>query len=387
MNHTFYEMIPPIHSIAGITNPAHYYDVPADWHIALTDVQGSTQAIEQGKYKDVNAVAAASITAMLNNVPGMDIPFVFGGDGATILIPPDVLNQARISLLATRQLAASQFDLKLRIGIVPVQDVLMDGYRIRVARLQMSDNFQQAIFSGGGLAHAEQLLKHPEKGKAYRIEDDNQDHQADFSGFECRWNAIPSTYEETVSLMVMALPNDQMETDAIYEAVLMKIEEIYGSSQMRHPISVENLSLALNPTKLTVEARVRHQDTSMRRLLRMFRGSLKAWIAMKLHIGKWGGYKHILIEATDNEKFDDTLRMTISGTTAQRDTLRTYLEEQHQQKRLVYGIHTAHETLMTCIVFDYFGRQVHFVDAANGGYAIAAKEMKMQLAKDNASIS
>jgi hypothetical protein len=34
---------------------------------------------------------------------------------------------------------------------------------------------------------------------------------------------------------------------------------------------------------------------------------------------------------------------------------------------------------MTCVVFDYFGRQVHFVDGARGGYTLAAREMKMQL--------
>lgn len=381
LNQTFYEAIPPIHSITEITNPEHYYDVPADWHIALTDVQGSTKAIEAGRYKDVNAVAAASITALLNNVPGMDIPFVFGGDGATILIPPSVMEQAKTSLIATRRLAASQFGLTLRIGIVPVHDVLMDGYRIRVARLRMSDNFQQAIFSGGGLAQADRLLKHPENGEKYRIVDDGGNYVADFSGFECRWNAIPSTYEETLSLMVMALPNEQVDANTIYKDVLRKIEELYGDAKMRHPIAVENLHMALNPYKLTVEARVRHQDTSLPRLLKMLKGSFKAWVAMKLHIRNWGGYKQILVAATDHEKFDDTLRMTISGTIAQREALRAYLEEKHQQNLLVYGTHMAKHTLMTCIVFDYFGRQVHFVDAADGGYAIAAKEMKAQLAK------
>jgi len=102
---SFFQSIPPINSISEITNLDHYYDVPADWHIVLTDVKGSTKAIEQGRYRDVNSVAAASITALLNNVKGIDIPFVFGGDGATILIPPSIVPQAGEALLATQALA------------------------------------------------------------------------------------------------------------------------------------------------------------------------------------------------------------------------------------------------------------------------------------------
>ncbi|NWF70911.1 MAG: DUF3095 domain-containing protein [Chloroflexi bacterium] len=378
---TFYSAIPPIERINQITDPNFYYDVPADWHIALTDVKGSTQAIENGRYKDVNAVAAASITALLNIAGREDIPFMFGGDGATVLIPAALVEPARVALLATQALSQNQFALELRVGIVPVQDVLAQGYRIRVARLRMSDNFQQAVFTGGGLAQAETLLKHPEKGRAYRIEPQpGQTYVGDFSGFECRWNAIPSPYEETVSLLVQAVRGDHNAHNRIYHEVLHTIEEIYGDSLTRRPITIQNMSMALTPDGLTTEARVRYQDTSLGRRLKMLRGSLLAFVAMTFNIQGWGKYKQIVIEAIDNEKFDDTLRMIISGTAQQRERLRAYLETRRAAGELVYGTHGSSRALMTCVVFDYFGRQVHFIDAADGGYALAAREMKAQLA-------
>src|SRR5687767_12090876 len=98
----FYTSIPPIHHINEITDLAHYRDVPEDWIIAVTDVVNSTRAIERGRYKDVNAVAVASIAAMLNLNRDMEIPFVFGGDGATLLIPPTLEAAAKNALLATR---------------------------------------------------------------------------------------------------------------------------------------------------------------------------------------------------------------------------------------------------------------------------------------------
>ncbi|PJF22060.1 MAG: hypothetical protein CUN56_07935, partial [Phototrophicales bacterium] len=101
--------------------------------------------------------------------------------------------------------------------------------------------------------------------------------------------------------------------------------------------------------------------------------------AMRFNIQGWGRYKDIFLGATDHEKFDDTLRMTISGTKQQRQRLEEKLNQLYQQKRLVYGIHASQRALVTCIVFDYFGRQVHFVDGEDGGYTLAARQMKERL--------
>jgi hypothetical protein len=377
---TFYAAIPPIKHITDITDSNHYYDVPADWHIALTDVRGSTKAIENGRYKDVNAVAAASITALLNVAGEQDIPFVFGGDGATMLIPESMLEGAHDALLATRQLAKNQFDLELRVGIVPVEDVLKAGYHIRVARLKMSDNFQQAVFMGGGLGQAEKMLKDPFKGLIYRIEpEEGKNYEGDFSGFECRWNDIPSPYEETVSLLVQVVKASYVEHNQIYHEVLQQIETIYGDSITRRPVTVQKMTMSANPLTFATEAKIRHQDISLGRLLRILRGTLIARIAMTFNIQGWGKYKQIVVEAIDNEKFDDTLRMIISGTTSQRQRLWAFLDKRRQAGDIVFGIHVSQHALMTCIVFDYFGRQVHFIDGADGGYALAAKEMKEQL--------
>ena len=137
----------------------------------------------------------------------------------------------------------------------------------------------------------------------------------------------------------------------------------------------------MNPNKLITEAKIRYQDFSLRRLLGMLQNSMKATFAMWANIGQWGTYKEMFIHATDHEKFDDALRMTISGTEAQRDALVKYLHGKYVRGQLVYGTHVASHALVTCIVFDYFGQQVHFVDSADGGYALAAKQLKAQLAK------
>jgi len=369
----FYKNLQPIHNINEATNTQQYHPIPSDWLIGLTDVKNSTHAIESGQYKNVNTLAAASIAGVVNAMPDVDVPFVFGGDGATLLFPPEKRDVAEQALRGTQDLARDFFDLELRIAVIPVQVVLDAGYQILVAKLWMSADFQQALFSGGGLAYADTLLK--SDNRTFTIEA-TVPAKADFTGFECRWNEIPSRHQENISLIVKAAPPDEQLT---YKAVLKQIDEIYGDSDERHPIIADNLQLALNPQALDVEARVRHKTTHWRQLLKMWQGSMKAGFAMIFKIGRWGTYKQHLIDATDHEKFGDALYMTISGTPAQRNALKTYLEQKTQTGQLVYGIHVSTHAVVTCIVYDYFGRQMHFVDTTHGGYAFAAKQLKQKV--------
>ena len=47
---------------------------------------------------------------------------------------------------------------------------------------------------------------------------------------------------------------------------------------------------------------------------------------------------------------------------------------------LVFGLHKSREALVTCIVRSFTGNHMHFVDGSDGGYALAAKGLKQQLA-------
>ena len=83
----------------------NYTPLPDDWHIALCDVRNSTAAVEAGRYKNVNTVGAAVITAMLNAAKGVEIPFIFEGDGAMLCVPPQLRDATRAALLLTQAMA------------------------------------------------------------------------------------------------------------------------------------------------------------------------------------------------------------------------------------------------------------------------------------------
>ena len=99
----------------------------------------------------------------------------------------------------------------------------------------------------------------------------------------------------------------------------------------------------------------------------------------KSETSDWGEYKHNLIVNTDYRKFDELLRMVISGSAAQSQQLRSILEDYQAEGKIAFGIHASPSSLITCIVTDYDKNHVHFLDGANGGYAMATREMKLQL--------
>lgn len=101
----FYANLPVLENFLDITDSRNFHSVPRDWYVIVTDIVNSTKAIESGRYKDVNLLGACSIIAVLNIASKIEIPFVFGGDGAALLIPPSLFLEAQQALLVTRQMA------------------------------------------------------------------------------------------------------------------------------------------------------------------------------------------------------------------------------------------------------------------------------------------
>lgn len=77
---------------------------------------------------------------------------------------------------------------------------------------------------------------------------------------------------------------------------------------------------------------------------------------------------------------DGTLNSVISGTQKEVNLLIAFLDELEAQKKITYGIHTTHASIMSCYVEDRKTKHVHFVDGTEGGYTTAAKMLKKKIA-------
>jgi hypothetical protein len=87
-NEHFYARLPinqiPLDEI--LLKDALFFTVPENWHVIVTDIKGSTEAVTAGLHQQINLIATGSTVASLNIVfnNSISIPFFFGGDGATI---------------------------------------------------------------------------------------------------------------------------------------------------------------------------------------------------------------------------------------------------------------------------------------------------------------
>jgi hypothetical protein len=379
----FYSELPTLEHFIEITNLQNFFPIPSDWYIVITDIMGSTKAIEAGRYKDVNMLGVSSIIAVLNRAKHLDIPFIFGGDGASLLIPPSLLTEVKQALLATQDMAKREFNLNLRVGIIPVTTVRDTNYDVKVAKVRVSPNYTQAVFTGGGLTYATELIKNHKTSQLYSINSSETPHQADFSGLVCPWQDIQSQHGEILSLIVMATASTDEEETYIYKEVLEKIHTVYGGSKSFHPLCLENIQLSLDNQTLYKETQVLNQSKSWwHKQIRFWSRKLTIFltkIAIRLGLVDWKHQKQSLIADSDYQKFDDLLRMVISGDSVQRDSLIRYLEKQCRAGKLVYGFHVSDRALMTCLVYEMQGRHIAFIDGADGGYALAAKLLKEKL--------
>ena len=387
----FYAGLPVLTEFDAVADPASYAQLPADWHVATCDVRNSTWAVEAGHYKHVNTVGASAVTAMLNAAGDIEIPFIFEGDGSAFCVPPALLEDAKAALVKTQEMAQKSFGLQLRVATLSVAKIREAGFSIWVARVRVSENYIQAAFAGGGMGYADKYMKDPATAPLCEVKPGSVAARGSLEGLECRWQDIPSTHGETVSLMVRALTPEPGKAAAIYREVIAKVREIYGSDDACHPLTPPALSLtpSLSARQLGNEVGVRAADrNAFGRWLWLMRARwfvLLGWFLMKFGLKTeetdWSAYKETLFRNTDVRKFNDVYRQILAGKPAQREALDAWLAERYAKRELVYGLHVTDRALMTCLVFNYSGKHLHFIDGADGGLFLAAKQFKERAAK------
>jgi hypothetical protein len=387
----FYANLPVLGSFDAVTEPGNFSPLPADWHVATCDVRNSTLAVQAGNYKHVNTVGASAVTAMLNAAGTLEIPFIFEGDGSAFCVPPQLLEDAKAALVKTQEMAQNSFGLELRVATVPVTTIRKAGLDILVARVRVSENYIQAVFSGGGMAFADRYMKDAATAPLCEVRPGSVAAKGSLEGLECRWQDIPSRHGETVSVMVRALDPDAGKAAAIYREAIAKVHEIYGSDEACHPLTPPLMTLtpALSARQLGNEVGVRAAGRGpfgkWLYLMRVRGFVVLGWFLMKFGLKTeftdWSLYKGTLMKNTDVRKFNDVYRQILAGKPAQREALDAWLAERYAMRELVYGLHVTNRAHMTCLVFNYSGKHLHFIDGADGGLFLAAKQFKERAAK------
>ncbi|MGY3652985.1 hypothetical protein ACVWW2_008276 [Bradyrhizobium sp. LM4.3] len=136
----FYEALVPFDFFDDVVRRDRYRPLPDDWIIAVTDVSQSTEAIEQGRYREVNTAGAAVLAAVSNALPDLQFPSTFGGDGASFAAPAAYSSIIKDTLARTAAWAEDTLGLTLRIAVIPIADIRAQQLDVLVARFAPSSN-------------------------------------------------------------------------------------------------------------------------------------------------------------------------------------------------------------------------------------------------------
>jgi hypothetical protein len=328
-------------------------------------------------------IGAGVIVAVLNACPDVALPYVFGGDGATLLIPPRLEPQVIEALQRTRRFSESAFDLTLRVGAVPLAELKRRGAEVRVAKFQLSPGNDLAMFAGHGIELAERLVKDTEDS-SFRLPPAAGEEPPDLEGLSCRWEPLESVRGTMLTALVRGTAAGA-EENALFAEVVERIESILEPGANPSPATKRSMRLKFPPAGARLEALATKGKRSLwKALRRVYFESVVFLIFDKLNLSAGGfnarRYVEELRANTDFRKFDDMLRMVLDCSAAEAAEIEAYLEAQRTKGRLAYGLHRSDRALMTCLVFSLAeSRHVHFIDGADGGYALAARELKAQL--------
>lgn len=371
LSKNFYKDLLSFNTFNGVFNLENYKNAPEDWLIVISDIKGSTEAIGKGKYKDVNLIGAGCIAAIKKLGA---YPFVFGGDGASFLIPPTIKDIFINELQAIQNSARDRFNLDLRIGVVPVRDVLKES-ELKVAKFEITKNTFVAKFAGGGLELADSMIKN---NPNYIIKSAHE-NQSSFDGLSCRWKPIESTNGMILTLIVKS------SNFSLYKSVQAKIDKIVGEDDNDfNPLKIDTMKYLPLFTMFRQEKDYEKTFLSkgfVSRYIEIIFAYLIFKVFRKIQPKFFRDYSESMKAHSDFRKFDDCLRMVIDCSHADFTKI---ISELRNIENIKFGFHCSHTALMTCLVEGLKqGEHIHFIDGGDGGYTSAAAMLKREIISVN----
>ena len=371
--------IPTFDDFTKVLDPDIYHTLPDDWWVGTSDIAGSTKAVAAGRYKAVNMVGASVIAAVKNAVGHSDYPFLFAGDGATIVCPPENIDAVRNALAATATWAKESLDFDLRIGLIQIRDIQKSGRNVRIARFQASEKLAYAVFSGRGISWAEEQMKQGQN----LISPAPPGTQPDLTGLSCRWAPIVAEQGCKILSLIMLPRENREQFDHCATSLFGILEQ---NKRQSNPVPESGPDFKIGLSGLRLEA-LATQGTEGSKFRAWCKAIFISCFALFLFVTKrkLGDFDPVHYREqtklnTDFRRFGDGIWLTLNCSAAQISQIEDLLSATENAGDIWFGIKQQNEALMTCIVPDINkDSHLHFLDGADGGYTAAASICKAKM--------
>jgi len=379
----FYSELPSFSDFSAVGDLDDYRPVPGDWYVLAADIVRSGDAVAAGRYKEVNMVGAAVIAAVVNRLGRDRVPFVFGGDGAMLLVAAHDIDAGREALAGVVDLARQVMELDLRAAVIPVSHIRERGGDIRLRKYLLSPGNHLAMILGDGLAVADRILKDPEASRPFAVTLKDVSLPP-LDGLSCRWEPLPALNGHIVSLIVK--PSGRKTLPDVMNGLAGKLGFNPLTDDNRTRLAEKNrLRFRFPPRGLRLEV---HLSSASHLLRGWVQGIVECLLFVLSYATGWrigpfdpGRYFRELSLNTDHRKVGDSLQLVLDLSPEQLAAVETGLKAAYEAGDVIFGMHVSASALMTCFVEDIGnGHHIHFVDGADGGLSVAAAEFKKRQA-------
>jgi hypothetical protein len=275
-------------------------------------------------------------------------------------------------------MAARDFELTMRVGLVAVKELRRLGRDVLVGRYEPSPGNSFGVFLGGGVGLLEDSIRGRGSNDLAALAevpaalDDGA--PVDLEGLSCRWDTLQSARGAMLTLI--------LQGGADLGDVHAHVAALAGPDAQTRPVRQDTLQVRWPPADFMLEAKARRRGGSlMLWACRVLIDTLVARIllARAKPTGNFDPqrYRAEMVTNTDFCKHDETVCLVIDCPHAAIEAIRSYLDRVAPERGIRYGIHVSQTALMTCLVTSAADSlHVHFVDGGSGGYTSAALSLK-----------
>lgn len=357
--------------------------VPETWHVIVVDIQNSTEAVATGKHHQINLTATGAIISVLNTIrkdkKTVEIPYFFGGDGATFIIPNFLLKKL-IRVLENFSLhIKTNTGLILRVGSISVKKLLSEHCTLTLAKHSLTKKLSIPIVLGNGLKIAEEIIKDIfVENNATKFEED----LLNLKGMECRWNQIKPSESKNRVVCLLLDAVEEANQGAVYKDIITKMNALFGTFKNRQPIRSTNLKLNYSISNIWEEMKISLVRKDWIYVLKNWLSTLIGVFYLNLtRDGKQ--YLKQISQLSHTFMLDGMINTIFTAEQHKIDMFIDFLDQLEKEKKIVYGLHITHASVMSCYVLDRKTKHSHFVDGTEGGYTSAAKMLKTKLSLQN----
>ncbi|WP_430409352.1 DUF3095 domain-containing protein [Kordia sp.] len=378
---TFYADLPkhftPLRDL--LKDESLFAGIPKNWHIVVTDIEGSSKAVENGQHNDINLTATGSIITVLNEIKSIDssikIPYFFGGDGATFIIPDAILPKIISALNTYSAHIKKTLEFNLRVGSVILDEVYKNNVTTRIAKLRHNEYLTTPVVLGNGLKFAEAYIKDNFKPSDIT---ENNDNAIDLTGMECRWDEIKPNSNDNSVVCLLVSCSDETKQAQVFKSVMDEINYLFGNLDERRPITTLKLKLNTSIEKIRKEMMTKIGKYDRKYLIDNWLITVFGKYYFKF-FSQGKRYLYRVTQLSDTIMLDGSINTVISGNSKQISKLQIFLDTLESENEITYGMHVTHASIMSCYVQDRKKNHIHFVDGTEGGYTAAAIAYKRKL--------